>query len=72
MISRPLPKVLQSIDDWSSWLSDGDDEEKLGILRRNIDKGLPCGNEDFIQKLGVLAKRVLKYRPQGRPKRDAP
>lgn len=33
--------------------------------------GLPCGSAGFIQKLGILANRLLAYRPQGRPKRAA-
>jgi putative transposase len=63
-----LAKVRESIEDWSLWLSGGEDEESLGILRRNTEKGLPCGSEGFIQKLGIVANRRLEYRPQGRPK----
>ncbi len=64
-----LATVRESIGDWSLWLSAGDDEESLRILRRNIEKGLPCGSEGFIQKLGSRANRLLEYRPQGRPKK---
>lgn len=42
----------------------------LQRLRRNIDKGLPCGSDAFIRKLEKAAKRMLRYRPQGRPKKQ--
>ena len=39
------------------------DEKKVSILRRNIEKGLPCGSDEFIENLEVLTERTLKYRP---------
>ncbi len=72
VLTQPwLAQVGESIEDWSLWLSAGDDEESLRILRRNIEKGLPCGSEGFIRKLGIVANRMSEYRPQGRPKIDA-
>ena len=62
-------KQVKSIGNWSAWLAEGDEPSKLQHLRRNIDKGLPCGSEAFVQKLEKTAKRVLRYRPQGRPKK---
>lgn len=56
------------MEDWSAWLSEGDETEEMQMLRRNVDKGLPCGSEVFVKKLGKLAGRLLEYRPQGRPK----
>jgi putative transposase len=43
----------------------------LEELRRNIKKGLPCGTDDFIQKLERMAGRILRYRPQGRQRAKA-
>jgi len=37
------------------------------LLRRNVEKGLPCGSEQFVASLEKLARRVLWFRPQGRP-----
>jgi hypothetical protein len=37
------------------------------IIQRNVEKGLPCGNDNFIDKLERVAKRELRYKPQGRP-----
>jgi len=61
-------KQFLAIDNWSVWLSEGDETEEMQILRRNVEKGLPCGTECFIQELGKQAGRFLEYRPQGRPK----
>ena len=58
----------KQISDWSAWLADGDDSQKLEMLRRNVEKGLPCGAEKFIRGLEKLAGRPLHYRPIGRPK----
>ncbi len=59
VLAQPsLAQVMASIEDWSWWLSAGEDEESLRILRRNIEKGLPCGSDDFIQKLGIVANRM--------------
>lgn len=54
--------------DWSAWLAEGDEEEELSMVRRNINKGLPCGSDDFIRQLGQRAGRSLEHRPQGRSK----
>lgn len=59
-----------SIGDWSGWLAEGDEPEELGILRRNVNKNLPCGSVSFIRKLEKRAERALQYRPRGRPKGD--
>lgn len=62
-------KQFFEVEDWSAWLAEGDEAEKLQILRRNADKGLPCGSERFVQALGALIGRVLVHRPQGRPQK---
>ena len=63
-------KQFSAIEDWSTWLAEGDETEELHILRRNAEKGLPCGADSFVQALEVLAGRVLGFRPQGRPRRE--
>ncbi len=60
-------KQFAQIPNWSAWLADGDEPEKLDMIRRHIDKGLPCGSLKFIRKLERLTGRVLQYRPRGRP-----
>ena len=46
-------KRFSEIEDGSAWLAEGDEAEELQILRRNIDNGLPCGSEGFVEKLGA-------------------
>ena len=71
VLTQPsLATVMAAIEDWSWWVSAGEEEERLRIWRRNIAKGLPCGSDGFIRKLGPMANRMLGYRPQGRPKID--
>jgi len=43
-------RQIKGIGDWSAWLAQGDEPRELEILRRNADKGLPCGSEKFIGK----------------------
>lgn len=64
-----LSRTFSEIEDWSAWLAEGDETEELQMLRRNVEKGLPCGSEGFVQKLGRQVGRLLAYRPQGRPRK---
>ncbi len=41
----------QQIIDWSSWLVEEDELQTLEVLRRNVEKGLPCGTEKFVRRL---------------------
>jgi putative transposase len=60
---------FSAMKDWSAWLAEGDEEEELRTVRRNIEKGLPCGSDNFIEALGGQVGRLLDYRPQGRPRK---
>lgn len=64
-----LSRKFSELEDWSAWLGEGDEAEELQMLRRNVEKGLPCGSEGFVQELGRQVGRLLEYRPQGRPKK---
>ncbi len=57
------------VGDWSTWLAEQDEPELLDLLRRNMDKGLPCGSEAFIRRLERMTGRDLRYRPRGRPRK---
>ncbi len=61
-------KQCADIGDWAAWLAEGDEPTALEILRRNADKGLPCGGLRFIRRIEKLAGRALEYRPRGRPR----
>ena len=71
LTSKPFwHKQFDSIGNWSAWLAEGDEPEKLEVLRRNVEKGLPCGSRAFIQKLERIVGRALQYRPRGRPRKN--
>ena len=60
---------LRSVGDWSEWLAEGDRPEQLEVLRRHVERGLPCGVEGFLRQLERRAGRMLRPRPRGRPKK---
>jgi putative transposase len=53
-------KQLASIGDWSAWLDEGDDAQELEVLRKNAGKDLPCGSDEFIEKLEMSSGRRLR------------
>ena len=59
-----------SINNWSKWLREKEDIDKIDKLRRNTLKGLPCGSNDFIKRLERIKDRILSYRPVGRPRKS--
>jgi len=63
-------KLAEQVEGWSAWLAEGDEQDEMAIIRRNIEKGLACGSDQFINKLGKVAGRSLQFRPQGRPRRE--
>ncbi len=64
-------RQIESIGDWSAWLGEGDEPQRLEIMRPNVEKGLSCGSEKFIRKLERLTGRTLQYRPTRRPKKES-
>ena len=63
-------RLHNQMDDWSAWLAQGDETSELELIRRNIEKVLPCGSERFIKKLEALVGCCLRFQPQGRPKHE--
>jgi hypothetical protein len=60
--------VLTSKKQWWLPCAEGDESEQLTVIRRNIEKGLPCGSETFLKKLEKKVGGALTYRPPGWPK----
>jgi len=60
----------EGIDNWRQWLSIKEEKEKIDLIRRNTEKGIPTGSGRFIRRLEKLAGRVLEYRPIGRPRKQ--
>lgn len=69
ILLAPLPDAVNKIapEDWSQWLALPENQSAVDIIRRNVEKGLPCGDNDFISRLERLENRSLHYKPQGRP-----
>ena len=57
------------VDDYINYLETTDDQNDVDILRRNIHKGLPCGSDHFISRLGKLIGRDLAFKNVGRPRK---
>ena len=62
-------RQFEAMGDWADFLATPDEPAKMEILRRNVDKGLPCGSERFIRKIEKIAGRILTFKPQGRPRK---
>lgn len=45
-------KQFTAMDDWSAWLSEGDEPSEVQMLRKNVENGLLCGDASFIQRMG--------------------
>jgi len=65
-LTKQQRPVLEN--EWVQWLSEGDNLQKMSVIRRNIEKGLPCGSERFVHKLEAITGISLGYRAQGRPR----
>jgi putative transposase len=60
---------IRSVGDWSEWLAEGDQPEQVEVLRRHVERGLPCGAEGFIRRLERRAGQMLRLRARGRPRK---
>lgn len=70
-LDREWLRQVKSVGDWSSWLAQGDRPEQLEVLRRHVERGLPCGAERFIRRLERRAGQILRPRARGRPRKVA-
>jgi len=67
-----LPSSMSGVsqDNWSEWLALPEKQSIEKIIERNVEKGLPCGGSAFIDQLELVAKKSLRFKPQGRPKKQ--
>jgi putative transposase len=64
--------LLARVSRWSEWLSD-EDLRATERLRAQTMKGLPCGTQEFVDRMAEALGRPLLDRPRGRPKKgDGP
>ncbi|HUR39611.1 MAG TPA: transposase [Verrucomicrobiae bacterium] len=54
---------------WHSWLEAGEQPEQITILRRNVERAMPCGSETFVARLERIAGRSLRPAARGRPRK---
>jgi len=54
---------------YKDYLTESSGQKNIGVLRRNINKNLPCGNDSFVAKLSKTAGRDLAFKSVGRPKK---
>ena len=59
-----------AIGDWSAFLASGVEASEIRELRKQSQKGLPCGTDDFVDELERRAGRRLRGHSPGRPRRS--
>lgn len=57
------------VDDWSSFLSDGNLELEEGV-RASTRTGRPVGDDDFIDSIELVTGRSLRRKKSGRPRKS--
>jgi len=65
LLSRDFPPA-GVIDDWQAWLSEGEDERAVNLIRTHTHTGRPCGSHAFVEQLEQLLQRVLRPNKRGR------
>lgn len=71
LVPADTSSVLRGITDWSGWLAIGVSDECRKLLQRNARLGLPCGSDSFVEQLGAIAGRDLRYHPHGGRRKQA-
>lgn len=58
---------LGIMQNWKALLEN--DPEEVGVFRRNIQNGLPCGEKSFVKRIETKIGQKLTRLPPGRPKK---
>jgi putative transposase len=61
--------MMSKINDWSSYLREGERESDIKLFRLHARTGRPLGDEKFLSKLEKTTGRILKRRRPG-PKKN--
>jgi putative transposase len=56
--------MLDRVDNWAEYLSMGESDSDLNVIRQHAGTGRPVGREDFIEGLEILTGKSLK---KGKP-----
>jgi putative transposase len=62
-------RILSAVGNWSEWLAEGNLETETTLIRARTRHGLPCGSDDFLDRLEAEAGRSLRPPVIGRPRR---
>lgn len=57
---RHWQRQFEGVGNWSAWLAVSDESLVLETLRKHTRKGLPCGSDEFIDKLESTTGRRLR------------
>lgn len=68
LLSGDCP-LVETIADWSEYLSKFEDNNWEDVFRRSTRTGRPVGSESFIRQMESLMGRALKALPHGRPRK---
>ena len=55
------------LDDWFDVLKGIPKLDLIEIIRHRTQKGIPCGDDDFLEKISNITGQAIKDRPKGRP-----
>ena len=69
--NRDWLNELRYVGDWSQWLAEPDEGKQIEVLRRHVERGLPCGTVDFVRGLEMQIGQSLQFNSRGRPKKVA-
>ncbi len=61
--------LVESIDDWSTYLREKEDAVLIGDIRNSTKTGRPCGDDSFIEKIEKRLGRKLAAFSRGRPQK---
>jgi hypothetical protein len=61
---------INCFENWSEWLAEPDQQEQMTVLRQHVERGLPCGTEEFVRGLEFQTGQILRPTPVGRPKKN--
>jgi putative transposase len=65
----PRDPLTCSVRDWAGWLQLPEDDEATEMVRTRTAQGLPCGDEEFVQRVGEVTGRDFDRKPPGRPRK---
>jgi putative transposase len=57
-----------ALEGWFDILSEIPEAEIIDTIRHRTQTGIPCGNDEFLEKISIITGQDLQDRPRGRPR----